>query len=56
MKTGLLTGIISAGVLAAGAAVTVFTPVGKKVRKEFVNSTRNVKLNLEKKADGPTAN
>lgn len=49
MNGGILTGVISVGVVVAGTVVGAFTPAGKKVRKEFTQSIRNVKENLEKK-------
>lgn len=44
---GVLTGVISAGFVVAGAVTAAFTPAGKKVRKEFVQSVRNVKGKTE---------
>lgn len=50
MNTGVVTALISSGVVAAGT-ITAFTPFGKKVCKELAQSVRNVRTNLETKTN-----
>lgn len=49
-STGIITGVISAGVVAIGT-FAARSKKGRKIRAEFATSINNVATKLEKKAD-----